>query len=182
MYSEDPALMYKHRKSKTKYQNRNFFHSGFVTIKPPACMASLGLENNEIPDSSITASSEYDSSKASQGRLYQQGGWATGNYVYRTKQWFQVDFVNWTKVTGVAIQGHSFWNRWVTRFKLSYSHDEVFFSDYREDSDNAKVLSECPVRAAYISTCCPMFFSLGTGLRNISACPAMSVTVLCSEA
>jgi len=103
-------------------------------------MASLGLENNEIPDSSITASSRHSATyRASQGRLYQQGSWiAEGN---GARQWFQVDFVNWTKVTGVAIQGNSHgWYLWVTKFKLAYSYDEVFFSDYREEAENAKVL------------------------------------------
>ena len=106
-------------------------------------MASLGLENNEIPDSSITASSEHTHYPASQGRLYQQGHWLAYTwlaYTYGAEQWFQVDFVNWTKVTGVAIQGNGN-NRWVRKFKLAYSYDEVFFSDCREDGDNyTKVL------------------------------------------
>ena len=102
-------------------------------------MASLGLENNEIPDTSITASSTYSSHRASQGRLYQQGRWAT--YIHSTEQWFQVEFLNWTKVTGVAIQGFGWGQKWwVTKFKLAYSNDGMFFSDYSEDSDNAKVL------------------------------------------
>jgi len=104
-------------------------------------MESLGLENNEIPDSSITASSRYsDSYEASRGRLYQQGSWVA--YIHRTEQWFQVDFFNWTKVTGVAIQGvaYWYWKWWVTKFKLAYSNNGMFFSDYSEDGDNAKVL------------------------------------------
>ena len=101
-------------------------------------MASLGLENNEIPDSSITASSQHSHYPASQGRLYQKGSWIA--YTYGAEQWFQVDFVNRTKVTGVAIQGNGI-NRWVKSFKLAYSYDGVFFSDYKEDGDNyTKVL------------------------------------------
>ena len=119
--------------------NSEFFHSGFATAKPPACMASLGLENNELPDSSITASSRYsDTYRASHGRLYQQGSWLAK--INGVEQWFQVDFVNRTKVTGVAIQGSAYWLTWVTKFKLAYSYDGEFFSDYREDGDNAKVL------------------------------------------
>lgn len=104
-------------------------------------MASLGLENNKIPDSSITASSRYSYDyRASQGRLYQHRSWRA--YINDVEQWFQVDFVNYTRVTGVAIQGFAYWDRklWVTKFKLFYSHDGVFFSDYREDDDNTKVL------------------------------------------
>lgn len=109
-------------------------------------MASLGLENNQIPDSSITASSHYY--RASQGRLhYQQGSWLA--QIHSAEQWFQVDFVNWTKVTGVAIQGNPYSYWWITKFKLAYSYDGKFFSDYKEDGDNAKVLFECRVRAVY---------------------------------
>lgn len=115
-------------------------------------MAGLGLENNEIPDSFITASSEYDTSRASQGRLYNQEGWATW-YIHSQQEWFQVEFKKWTKVTGVAIQGHPYWHRWVTEFKLSYSHDGVFFRDYKEDGDNAKVISECRVRVRSVAQC-----------------------------
>ena len=101
-------------------------------------MASLGLEKNEIPDSAITASSENSHYPASQGRLYQRGRWLA--YTHGAEQWFQVDFVNRTKVTGVAIQGNGI-KRWVTKLKLAYSYDGVFFSDYKEDGDNyTKVL------------------------------------------
>ena len=101
-------------------------------------MDSLGLQNNEIHDSAITASSEYSNHRASHGRLYQQGRWAANRH--SPEQWFQVDFVNWTKVTGVAIQGSGWRQWWVTKFKLAYSYDGEFFSDYREGGDNAKVL------------------------------------------
>ena len=110
-------------------------------------MASLGLENNDIPHSAITASSEYSGYRASQGRLYQQGSWVADTR--GTEQWFQVDFVNRTKVTGVAIQGNPYWWYWVTKFKLAYSYDGEFFSDYREDGDNAKVLFESRIRVVY---------------------------------
>ena len=105
-------------------------------------MGSLGLENNDIPDCAITATSERSSYIASQGRLHQQGSWVADTH--GTEQWFQVDFVNRTKVTGVAIQGNPRWRYWgywwVTKFKLAYSYDGEFFRDYREDGDNAKVL------------------------------------------
>ena len=146
MLAEGPALINRHRESLCRIQlsNRKILHAGFSTTKPPpTCMASLGLENNEITESSITASSSYSYDyRASQGRLYRQGSWRADTN--DAEQWFQVDFVNWTRVTGVAIQGsiYSGWYRrlWVTKFQLVYSHDGVFFSDYREDGDNTKVL------------------------------------------
>ncbi|XP_020615959.1 venom prothrombin activator omicarin-C non-catalytic subunit-like [Orbicella faveolata] len=124
-----------------------YWHS-FPTSKPPACMASLGLENNNIPDSAIKASSERYY-KASRSRLYQQESWIAA--INGAEQWFQVEFVNWTKVTGVAIQGCSYrsWQRWVTKFKLAYSYDGEFFRDYREDGDYTKVLLYYGFRAVH---------------------------------
>ena len=133
------VLMYRQRKSKIDFKTVNFFHTGFATTKPPTCMDSLGLENNETHNSAITASSEDIGYTASHGRLYQQGFWLAE--INGTEQWFQVDFVNWTKVTGVAIQGSgSDRQGWVTKFKLAYSYDGEFFSDYREHGDSTKVL------------------------------------------
>lgn len=98
-------------------------------------MAGLGLENYGMPDSSITASSDRYNYRASQGRLYQHGSWVA--FSYNKQQWFQVDFGNWTKVTGVAIQGNLNWVQWVKKFKLAYSYDGVFFREYKDDGDNA---------------------------------------------
>ena len=115
--------------------------SGFSTPVPPVCVHGLGLENHDIKDLSLTASSEIYYSKAVHGRLYHHGSWAASEK--NVHQWFQVEFRNWTKVTGVAIQGSGRWAyraAWVTKFKLAYSDDGVFFSDYKEDGDNNKVL------------------------------------------
>ena len=47
-------------------------------------------------------------------------------------------------MTGVAIQGstytYQYQRLWVTKFELFNSHDRMFFSDYREEGDNTKVL------------------------------------------
>ena len=118
--------------------------AGFSAPKPQSCMAGLGLENGNIPDSAIIASSFYNSYyRPDQGRLqaqYESGGY--GSWLAATsnnQQWFQVDFGNWTKVTRVAIQGRLNAAQWVTKFKLAYGYDGVFFKDYKEDGDTAKV-------------------------------------------
>ena len=107
-------------------------------------MAGLGLENGKIPDSAIKASSFANSNyRASQGRLqaqYESGGY--GSWVAGTsnnQQWFQVDFEGWTKVARVAIQGRLNAGHWVTKFKLAYSYDGVFFKDYIEEGEKTKV-------------------------------------------
>ena len=104
-------------------------------------MAGLGLENGNIPDSAITASSMLSSTyKPSLGRLHKYYGWLakTAN----KQQWFQVDFGSWTKVTRVATQGRQNGADWITKYNLAYSYDGVFFKDYKEDG-YTKVLIRC---------------------------------------
>ena len=95
------------------------------------------MQNGRIPDSAITASSEYNAaSKAINGRLHflyksgNYGAWiAKKNDVF---QYLQVNFGDWTKVTRVAIQGRQDADQWVTSFSLSYGADDVFFKTYIE--------------------------------------------------
>ena len=103
------------------------------------------MENGNIPDSAITASSFANSYyRADQGRLqaqYESGGY--GSWVAATsnnQQWFQVNFGSMTKVARVAIQGCLNAAQWVTKFTLAYSYDGVFFKDYVKKGVSAKVL------------------------------------------
>jgi len=100
------------------------------------CLEALGMQNNQIPDSAITASSEYRS--ASYGRLhFLHRSWqVTGGWVAQWNdkdQFFQVNFGGWRKVTRVAIQGRQDEDQWVERFSLSYGYDSVLFQDYTEE-------------------------------------------------
>lgn len=102
------------------------------------CMAGLGLENRNIPDSAITASSMNSGTyRPSLGRLHHYYGWIAGTY--NQQQWFQVDFGDWTKVARVSTQGRQNAAQWVTKYKLAYSYDGVFYEEYKEDG-NAKVV------------------------------------------
>ena len=103
------------------------------------------MENNNIPDSSITASSMSNNGyRPGQGRLYQQavsggyGSWLAGTS--NAQQWFQVNFGSWTEVTRVCTQGRLNAAHWVTKYKLAYSYDGVFYRDYKEDGDKGKVM------------------------------------------
>ena len=96
------------------------------------------MQNKQIPDSAITASTEsYAGSKAYYGRLHflsrsgREGGW-----VAKWKDdnpFLQVNFGDWRKVTRVAIQGQEDEDQWVESFSLSYGYDSVVFDDYKED-------------------------------------------------
>ena len=127
-------------------------------------MAGLGLENRNIPDSAITASSFANSYyRPDQGRLqhqYESGGY--GSWVpaaSNDQQWFQVNFGDWRKVTRVAIQGRLNAGHWVTKFKLAYSYDGVFYKDYNEDGENPKVQNfentfKLPIYASDLKVSC----------------------------
>ena len=115
---------------------------------PPQCERELGMQSYAIPDSSVTASSMlWALAKAGNGRLHlistpgeNDGGWiAEPNK--EENSWFQVDFGRWTKVTGISTQGRQgFFLDWVTKYSVSYSYDGIFFLDYKENGDVAKVL------------------------------------------
>ncbi|XP_030844606.1 fibropellin-1 isoform X8 [Strongylocentrotus purpuratus] len=92
----------------------------------------LGLESYFIPDSSLTASSEYSADQgAKRGRLNLgrdgnlKGAWSA--LIYDRKQWIQVDLLDLYRVTSVATQGRQESNQWVTGYKLACSIDGTNF-------------------------------------------------------
>lgn len=103
---------------------------------------ALGMESGAISDAQISASSKFsDSLAASCGRLHLQGGGCHGSWavaVHNANQWLQVDFVNrYTTVTGVATQGRTVHNQWVTMYRLQYGNDGVEFQYYKEQGQTA---------------------------------------------
>ena len=100
------------------------------------CLEALGMQDKRIPDSSMTASSEYNTAyKAINGRLHflyrsgYYGAWrAKQNDVF---QYLQVNFGDWAKITRVTIQGRQDADQWVTSFSISYGADDVFFKTYK---------------------------------------------------
>ena len=100
------------------------------------CSASLGMESRVIKDAQITASSEHDANHAAiQARLnFTAGGGKQGAWSARSNdasQWIQVDLGGFTNITGIATQGRSGVNQWVTKYQLQYSDDGVNFHSYK---------------------------------------------------
>ena len=101
----------------------------------------LGMEDKQITDEAITASSELDEFHGpSRGRLNtkpegeQMGAWAAKDN--DENQWLQVDLGKVTRVTKVASQGEGGEsNHHVTSFSLSYSFNGQEFSLYQENSE-----------------------------------------------
>ena len=101
-----------------------------------ACSEPLWLENKNITDAQIAASTEYNAAHgASNGRLnFKAGGGKTGAWSALTNdvhQWLQVDLGAKTEVTGIKIQGRQDYNQWVKTFTISYSNDGTDFRPYQ---------------------------------------------------
>eukprot|EP00057_Strongylocentrotus_purpuratus_P020571 XP_011675045.1 PREDICTED: uncharacterized protein LOC756501 isoform X1 [Strongylocentrotus purpuratus] len=105
----------------------------------------IGLESGAIPDSSLTASSEYDANHgpfrgrlniARDGALY--GGWSAKTN--DLNQWIQVDLLATYSIVRVATQGREDYSQWVTSFKIACSMDSVTFDTVKDptntDNDN----------------------------------------------
>ena len=109
------------------------------------------MENGEITDAQISASSEYDIDHASvQGRLnfmgnhIKQGAWvAFPSDVY---PWLQIDLLkNNTRITRVATQGRHNHNQWVTKYSLLYANNDTgIFQYYKgQEQQNATKVGSC---------------------------------------
>ena len=99
--------------------------SGFK--KPEiVCASALGIEDaNQIPDSAIDASSQYNTyygPERARLRLVTQGsfigGWSPKSS--NTGEWIEFDLEENTKVTGIATQGRDNADWWITSYSLSF--------------------------------------------------------------
>ena len=126
----------------------NFFQSNSLFLLYTECPQPLGMENGQILDSQITASSKFDSNHgASNGRLnFAAGAGRTGSWSARindVNQWLQVDLLGKPKVTAIMTQGRGdcSCNQFVKSFTISYSDSGSTFTSYPEGSQ-AKVRSK----------------------------------------
>ncbi|XP_066273813.1 EGF-like repeat and discoidin I-like domain-containing protein 3 [Branchiostoma lanceolatum] len=109
------------------------------------CQDPLGVESRDIPDSAITASSEYEGTdirRSYHGRLNTPDGrtaWCSGSRV--AGEWLQVDLGGATIVYGVITQGRPTFDQWVTSYKLQFSWDESSWTTYKDSDGSDKVLA-----------------------------------------
>ncbi|XP_007653088.2 lactadherin isoform X1 [Cricetulus griseus] len=136
------------------------------------CSEPLGLKNNSIPDSHMTASSTYKTWNLRAfgwyphyGRLDMQGkinAWTAQSN--SNKEWLQVDLCTQRHVTGIITQGARDFGQvqYVASYKVAHSNDGVEWTIYKEqgtdkvflgNSDNnshKKNIFETPIVARYV--------------------------------
>ena len=106
------------------------------------------MKNRTIPDSKITASSQWDPNHAAhQARLHFPGApGKSASWSSRTNdinQWLQIDLGSQnTKLTAIASQGRADQDQWVTKFKLQYSDNGVHFYYYKEPGQGAPKVNQ----------------------------------------
>lgn len=114
---------------KQLFRSFNFFHHTFLF--QGKCQLPLGLENKEVPNPRMHASSyRYASCGPYNGRLNQPYAWCSK--YRRQREWLAIDFGAMTKMTGIATQGRRNANEWVKSYYLSSSRKGVHWTPYKE--------------------------------------------------
>ncbi|KAK5617685.1 hypothetical protein CRENBAI_001663 [Crenichthys baileyi] len=136
------------------------------------CLHGLGVEDGNITDFQLSASSSIGSFTANKARLNGNSCWMPSGSA--TSSWIQVNLGQTRKVTGIVIQGCPHNDHWVTKFKLQHSMDGASWTDYSSDGDfflgstdrntpDTQLLGT-PVSAQYVRLL-PQDFSVQAGLR-----------------
>jgi len=117
---------------------------------------ALGMENNVLPNSAITASSTWGSAHEPwRARLNNVPNGHTGSWSAATNQvgeWLQIDLGRETMVTKIATQGRppTSWSQWVTSYKILFSSDSTNWKEYKENN-SVKVFSGNSDRGTVVS-------------------------------
>ncbi|CDR06146.1 unnamed protein product [Oncorhynchus mykiss] len=135
------------------------------------CLRGLGVEDGNVTDSMLSASSSQSSHGPNGARLNGGSCWMPSNPL---NSWIQVNLGEAKKITGVVIQGCPGADHWVTKFKIQHSMDGSKWTDYKDDGG---VFTGCmdrntpetqllgtPVSAQYVRIL-PQEFNGQTGLR-----------------
>ena len=129
----------------------------FVFFNNSGCIEALGMTRRTITDAQISASSELDNThSAAQARLHSKAvgskylAWSARENDHH--QWLQIDFGSSTKITRLATQGRNGFNKWVTKYNLSYSDDGVHFHFYKMMGESrAKVYQQTELQFGFLT-------------------------------
>ncbi|XP_078595284.1 neuropilin-1-like [Branchiostoma floridae x Branchiostoma japonicum] len=105
-------------------------------VSKSSCLLPLGMENGDIEDSQISASTEKTGYEAYKGRLNGPRAWQAD--VANTNQWLQVNLTTRTIITGIQTQG--LWGGHVKSYRLLYGDTEDGLTMYKETGfNNSKI-------------------------------------------
>ncbi|XP_041467292.1 uncharacterized protein LOC121417622 [Lytechinus variegatus] len=99
----------------------------------------LGLENGDVIDTQITASSEDQTYKTATARLHGPQCWQP--LIHDKLQWLQVDLLDAHLLTGLSMQGRVDEDYYVTAFSLKYSLMGTIWTVYKDEFKQVKYFS-----------------------------------------
>ena len=103
-----------------------------ATHIPTVCKAAMGMENKQIRNEMITASSYRDSnSSPEKARLNTPGFWMPS--ADSKLEYLQIDFLQQAFLTGITTQGRADAPSYVTSYKVQFSTDGLNWNTYREN-------------------------------------------------
>ncbi|KAM9450976.1 lymphocyte antigen 75-like [Clarias gariepinus] len=100
------------------------------TCEQNVCVRGLGVEDGNVTDSMISASSSRAGKEPKYARLNGQSCWMPSS---TSNSWIQVSLPLLKKITGVVIQGCPTADDWVTKFTIQTSKDGYSWDDYKLD-------------------------------------------------
>uniref|UniRef100_A0A3P9N6S8 F5/8 type C domain-containing protein n=1 Tax=Poecilia reticulata TaxID=8081 RepID=A0A3P9N6S8_POERE len=115
--------------------NRPFCFAYAHVEKDPLCLHCLGVEDGNITDFQLSASSSIGAFTADKARLNGNSCWMPSG---TSSSWIQANLGETRKVTGIVIQGCPQNDHWVTKYKLQHSMDGASWTDYTADGDVSK--------------------------------------------
>ncbi|XP_056147018.1 macrophage mannose receptor 1 [Lampris incognitus] len=95
------------------------------------CLHGLGVEDGNITDSQLSASTSVGYFTPNKARLNGRSCWMPSSG--SNSNWIQVDLGETRKVTGIVIQGCPHDDYWVTKFKVQHSISGTTWTDYTAD-------------------------------------------------
>ncbi|XP_033951501.2 uncharacterized protein [Pseudochaenichthys georgianus] len=98
------------------------------------CLHGLGVEDGNITDSQLSASSSIGFYTPNKARLNGNSCWMPSGTA--TSSWIQANLGQTRKVTGVVIQGCPQNEHWITEFKIQHSMDGTIWTDYTADGQS----------------------------------------------
>ncbi|XP_078662477.1 uncharacterized protein LOC144906232 [Branchiostoma floridae x Branchiostoma belcheri] len=105
----------------------------------PTCNNPIGMENGNIPDHQIKASSYKPEFGAHKSRLNLKGAWISESSI-PGKEWLQLDMGEIRIVTAVLTQGLGSEGSWVETYSLSFSINAVKWWLYKNATTNEVVI------------------------------------------